>query len=194
MSRTHESYSFYRIVTLFRFAIDGSLPVMVPLDSSVTVTGNTVLSDLDVAKINCAYMCEGQGGPCGGTIQVRDQPVELPGSGSADCRWAVSAYGDQEDDDHQQFGLQIRILEVLLTFSSSSRSGSMLQLPDCSDGSVDIYDVDENGDIWALCGEELPVLRTSARTAIIDSNSDTFRAEITRYESVFHLFCLIKLC
>ena len=97
----------------FSFAIDPSFPVMVPLNTSVTSTGNYVLSDLDVAKINCAYMCEAQGGPCGGSVQVRDQPLQLPVSGeAADCRWAVHAYGDQEDDDHQQYGLQIEILEV----------------------------------------------------------------------------------
>lgn len=61
----------------------------------------------------------------------------------------------------------------------------MFKLPDCSDGSVYIYDVDENGEIWDLCGDELPVLRTSARTAIIDSRSEAFRAEISRYESRF---------
>ena len=38
---------------------------MVPLNTSVTQTGNYVLSDLDVAKINCAYQCEAQGGPAG---------------------------------------------------------------------------------------------------------------------------------
>ena len=84
---------------------------MVPLNTSVTQTGNYVLSDLDVAKINCAYQCEAQGGPCGGSVEVRDQPVDLSGEAS-DCRWAVHAYGDQEDDDHQQYGLQIVVLEV----------------------------------------------------------------------------------
>ena len=97
----------------FSFAIDSSIPVMVPLNTSVTSTGNYVLSDLDVAKINCAYMCEAQGGPCGGCVEVRAQPLQVPVSGeAADCRWAVHAYGDQEDDDHQQYGLQIVILEV----------------------------------------------------------------------------------
>ena len=84
---------------------------MVPLNTSVTQTGNYVLSDLDVAKINCAYQCEAQGGPCGGSVEVRDQPVIVSGQAS-DCRWAVHAYGDQEDDDHQQYGLQIVVLEV----------------------------------------------------------------------------------
>ena len=64
----------------------------------------------------------------------------------------------------------------------------MFQLPDCSDGSVYIYDVDENGEIWDLCGDELPVLRTSARTAIIDSRSEDFKAEISRYESRFIVY------
>ena len=86
---------------------------MVPLDTSVTQTGNSVLSDLDVAKINCAYQCEAQGGPCGGSVQVRDQPVIVSGE-AGDCRWAVHAYGDQEDDDHQQYGLQIVVLEVFI--------------------------------------------------------------------------------
>ena len=43
--------------------------------------------------------------------------------------------------------------------------------------------MDENGEIWELCGAERPVLRTSARTAIIDSHSGAFKAEISRYES-----------
>ena len=43
--------------------------------------------------------------------------------------------------------------------------------------------MDENGEIWDLCGSERPVLRTSARTAIIDSRSRAFRAKISRYES-----------
>ena len=53
---------------------------MVPLNTSVTSTGNYVLYDLDVAKINCAYMCEAQGGPCGGSVEVRAQPLQVPGS------------------------------------------------------------------------------------------------------------------
>ena len=57
--------------------------------------------------------------------------------------------------------------------------------------------MDENGEIWDLCGDELPVLRTSARTAIIESRSEDFRAEISRYESRFivyidQLFILLK--
>ena len=86
---------------------------MVPLNTSVTQTGNYVLSDLDIAKINCAYQCEAQGGPCGGSVEVRDQPVDVSRE-AGDCRWAVHAYGDQEDDDHQQYGLQIVVLEVFI--------------------------------------------------------------------------------
>lgn len=87
---------------------------MIPLNTSVTQTGNDVLSDLDVAKINCAYSCEAYGGPCGGNLKVRDEPVEIARSGPSNCRWSLHAHGDVEDEDHQQYGLQIRIVKVII--------------------------------------------------------------------------------
>ena len=98
----------------FRFAIDYSFPTMIPLNTSVTQTGNDVLSDLDVAKINCAYSCEAYGGRCGGNLKVRDDPVEIARSGPSNCRWSLHAHGVVEDEDHQQYGLQIRIIKVIV--------------------------------------------------------------------------------
>ena len=87
---------------------------MIPLNTSVTQTGNDVLSHLDVAKINCAYSCEAYGGHCGGNLKVRDEPVEIARSGPSNCRWSLHAHGVVEDEDHQQYGLQIRIIKVIV--------------------------------------------------------------------------------
>ena len=49
------------------FAIDSSQWVMTPVDTSVTFTGNSVLSALDIAKMECLYYCDGTNpGTCGG--------------------------------------------------------------------------------------------------------------------------------
>ena len=40
---------------------------MTPVDTSVTFTGNSVLSALDIAKMECLYYCDGTNpGTCGG--------------------------------------------------------------------------------------------------------------------------------
>ena len=40
---------------------------MTPVDTSVTSTGNSVLSALDIAKMECLYYCDGTNpGTCGG--------------------------------------------------------------------------------------------------------------------------------
>ena len=52
------------------FAIDSSQWVMTPVDTSVTFTGNSVLSALDIAKMECLYYCDGTNpGTCGGHKQ-----------------------------------------------------------------------------------------------------------------------------
>merc|ERR1719348_1701453 len=43
---------------LTSFAIDSSQWVMTPVDTSVTSTGNSVLSALDIAKMECLYYCD----------------------------------------------------------------------------------------------------------------------------------------
>ena len=49
------------------FAIDSSQWVMTPVDTSVTFTGNSVLSAGDIAKMECLYYCDGTNpGTCGG--------------------------------------------------------------------------------------------------------------------------------
>ena len=56
-------------VDSFSFALNSQQPVMIPTDTSVTSTGNTVLSALDIQKIQCLYYCDGtNNGTCGGHL------------------------------------------------------------------------------------------------------------------------------
>ena len=44
---------------VFSFAVNRSLNVMTPKDSSITDVGNNELSEMDVKKLNFAYYCQG---------------------------------------------------------------------------------------------------------------------------------------
>ena len=50
---------------------------MTPVDTSVTFTGNSVLSALDIAKMECLYYCDGTNpGTCGGHkqgVEIQDR-------------------------------------------------------------------------------------------------------------------------
>ena len=51
---------------------------MTPVDTSVTFTGNSVLSALDIAKMECLYYCDGTNpGTCGGHKQGMDTSQDL---------------------------------------------------------------------------------------------------------------------
>ena len=53
--------------SLTSFAINSAQNVMNPTDTSVTSTGNSVLSALDIQKIQCLYFCDGTNhATCGG--------------------------------------------------------------------------------------------------------------------------------
>ena len=56
---------------------------MTPVDTSVTFTGNSVLSALDIAKMECLYYCDGTNpGTCGGHKYGEDTTVISPSSKS----------------------------------------------------------------------------------------------------------------
>ena len=73
--------------TITRFAIDPSKNVMSPKDTTVTQTGNSVLSPLDIEKLQCLYNCNGtRPGTCGGHHHREDRG-ELESSGNNTCKW-----------------------------------------------------------------------------------------------------------
>ena len=62
---------------------------MSPKDTTVTQagTGNSVLSPLDIEKLQCLYNCNGtQPGTCGGHHHREDRG-ELESSGNNTCNW-----------------------------------------------------------------------------------------------------------
>jgi len=64
-------YDFKSVMhySLKSFAVNRSLNVMTPKDSSITDVGNNELSAMDIEKLNYAYYCEGKTkAKCGGSI------------------------------------------------------------------------------------------------------------------------------
>ena len=70
-----------------RFAVDSSVPSMVPFDTSVTSPGNVELSPLDILKLQKAYGCSG----CGG-YKKSSTGGSITGSGSDFlCEWVLES-------------------------------------------------------------------------------------------------------
>ena len=67
-----------------RFSLNGQ-NVMTPTDGSVTSTGNSVLSTLDIQKVQCLYYCDGtSSASCGGHKFGDSGTVEA--SGAKTCK------------------------------------------------------------------------------------------------------------
>merc|ERR1719378_351809 len=105
--------------SLYSFALNSQQPVMIPTDTSITSTGNTVLSALDIQKIQCLYYCDGtNNGTCGGHLYGESGVIESEGAKT--CKWLLRV-----DDGYA----------IKLSFESFGVQ--------CADGSFKIYDGDD---------------------------------------------------
>ena len=155
-----DSIMHYRLNS---FALDYYNLTMTPHNSSIVSAGNYVLSELDIAKIKCAY-CK----TCGGNIRAEDNGT-VTVSGVNTCKWSISA-------DNQERGIQINIKK----------------LPACDGGSVTLYDGDEHGEATTVCGDNIIAFRSSSKTLIVsytsNSSGDNFIAEYQQFDRKLKLF------
>ena len=84
---------YFFFIKYFSFALDSTQNVMNPTDSSVTSTGNSELSSLDISKLQCLYNCDGtSSGTCGGHYSGDSGVVES--SGAQTCKWLLAVPDD----------------------------------------------------------------------------------------------------
>jgi len=156
---------------LTSFAIDSSQWVMTPVDTSVTFTGNSVLSALDIAKMECLYYCDGTNpGTCGGHKYGDSGVIESSGlSRGGGCKWLLRV-----DDG---YGIKLSIESFSIA---------------CASGSLMVYDgPDDSGTGTNYCDSSVPSLIQSADSSlyIVYTSTDAGNSFKGAWEKVEIICC-----